>query len=480
MGPRACDCAGFFLLALIERTKKFSLKIGEDGDERSVVARFATLGVVDLDGDIIEKGALGEQTVLLGAYNHNFQSLPPGFGQTYETRTEAMFRGQFLETTPGEETYRTLKALDEAGFNVEWSFRFFVIEGGFETRKGEEYYVIRKARVTHVAPVESGAGINTGTVEIKSCGPECQANKANQLAGMSKMYGLSPEQTASLPAWVIKSLNSGEQPAGIETPPQATQPIDYEKLAVAVASAMAPLLTSVKAADGADVKATLEVIEKGTLFLANGGGRIDIDTSTSEGRAALTSRLQSGMGLVEAVMAVAEEQGVSVTPIEPKSADAGQNKGEGLGDLIRKLRDEKELTNDDLADAAGLSVASIGGILAGTTDCPSVGQLQRLARRLGASLSSLVQAAENDGCTCYGGSNNDDSNSSSADDDSAKGTDGGNSGVSGSDGTEGTDGATDDNADGGSGQKAAPDDSRTLQSARRYFECGYLPWANAR
>ena len=176
-------CTGSFLLTtkqLTERIKTISVKVDEGDEPRTITARFATLGVVDLDGDIIERGAIGDQEVLLGAYNHDFQSLPPGFGSTYETAKAAMFKGTFFDTPVGDLHYQTLKAAQEAGYNMEWSFRFFVEDGGFETRKGEEYYVIRKAKVSHVAPVEKGAGINTGTVEVKACGPECQAAQANK------------------------------------------------------------------------------------------------------------------------------------------------------------------------------------------------------------------------------------------------------------------------------------------------------------
>ena len=90
------------------RTKTVRVKVDED-DPRTITARFATLGVVDLDGDIIQPGAIGDQNVLMGAYNHSFESLPPGYGVTYENTTEALFRGKFLETPAGEAHYQTLK-----------------------------------------------------------------------------------------------------------------------------------------------------------------------------------------------------------------------------------------------------------------------------------------------------------------------------------------------------------------------------------
>lgn len=306
----------------------------DEGDEpRTITARFATLGVVDLDGDIIERGAIGDQEVLLGAYNHDFQSLPPGFGATYETAKAAMFKGTFFDTPVGDLHYQTLKAAQEAGYNMEWSFRFFVEDGGFETRKGEEYYVIRKAKVSHVAPVEKGAGINTGTVEVKVCGPECQAAQAS--GGSS----------------------DGAQATG-------TAGIDYDELTKRLAEVIGP---------------------------------------------AITTAIVSAMGECDGCKG-SKSQTDATTDATTKD-DQGQDKGQSLGDLLRELRDEKELTNDDLADAAGLSVSGIGGILAGTTTCPKVTQLQGLSRRLGVNLSRLVSAAEQDGCDQY-----DDDDQSGADD----------------------------------------------------------------
>ena len=360
---------------LVEKVKTYSIKIDED-EPRTVTARFATLGVVDLDGDVIEAGAIGDQSALLGAYNHDFQSLPPGYGVTYETKTEAMFRAKFFETPAGEAHYQTLKAADEAGYNMEWSFRFFVEEGGFETRDGEDYYIIRKARVSHVAPVEKGAGINTGTVSIKSCGPECQAGLDGGGAG----------KVQDLPGFSKQLQNAAMQ--------KDSMLIDYSKLA----EALGPILQS--AVDGA-VSRIMD--EKGTGECGCGDAakaQAEVDSAVAA-QALEEAKADSQTNSVEKEAVSADQAG-----------DGTRHKGQGLGDLLRELRDEKELSNDDLADAAGLSVASIGGILAGTTDCPKVGQLQGMARKLGINLSRLVQAAEEDGCGQY----EDSSEQASADD----------------------------------------------------------------
>ena len=197
-----------------ERVKRFTLKIDEE--DRTVTAKFATLGVRDLDGDIIEAGAIGEQNVFLGAWNHDQRTLPPGVGATYESKDAALFKGNFLDTTSGRDHYETLKAADglDSGL-MEWSFRFFVTEGAYELQDEEESFVIRKARVTHVAPVESGAGIDTRTVDIKCVGCEAKANQ--------------PE--------VPTCTHCGAK-AGHEQANAGPTSIDYEKLATAVATAV--------------------------------------------------------------------------------------------------------------------------------------------------------------------------------------------------------------------------------------------------
>jgi transcriptional regulator with XRE-family HTH domain len=284
------------LAKLVERTKRFRIKVGED---REVTARFATLGVKDLDGDIIESGAIGEQSVFLGAWNHNPSTLPPGMGKTYEEDGAALFKGDFLETPSGNDLYTTLKAADELDPELmEWSFRFFVEDGGYEVRDEDEVFSIKKARVTHVAPVETGAGIDTGTVAIKCHG--CEGGEKDK---------------ADAPVF------------------------DYEKLATTIATA---------------VVTALEGQKSGGCKGECGGGCGD-----------------------------------------------GKQKGDTLGTLIRSLRDEKDLTNDDLAEAAGISIETIGQIIGGTLTCPKASRLESLAQKLEVPLSELVKAAETDGCGTY-------------------------------------------------------------------------------
>ena len=207
------------------RVKSFTLKV-DDEDERTVTAQFATFDVIDHDGDLTERGAFGRQDVLMGAFNHNPSVLPPGKGYTSESDDAALFKGEFFQTASGDDHYATLKA---AGGIMEWSYRFFIEDGGFEVRDEEEMFVIRKARVTHVAPVESGAGIGTQTLDIKSKdAPEIDYEKLAQAVApdYGKLAGAVAAGVAQAlaPAIIVPKGGSGSaggplDPVGADDPP---------------------------------------------------------------------------------------------------------------------------------------------------------------------------------------------------------------------------------------------------------------------
>ena len=74
-------------------------------------------------------------------------------------------------------------------------------------------------------------------------------------------------------------------------------------------------------------------------------------------------------------------------------------RGEQLGNLLHRLRDEQELTNAQLGKAAGISASTIGGILSGAINCPPAARLSGLADLLDVPVGDLVTAAEADGCS---------------------------------------------------------------------------------
>ena len=103
------------------------IKIDTAG-EGTFEAVFATMNKVDKDGDVTERGAFGEQDVVISQWNHGSWSsgaagLPIGVGKIFERGDDAVVRGEFdLDDEDGKKTYRKLKYLHDKGRRVEWSY----------------------------------------------------------------------------------------------------------------------------------------------------------------------------------------------------------------------------------------------------------------------------------------------------------------------------------------------------------------------
>ncbi len=137
-----------------------TLKSYAQGQFRAV---FATLGVVDHDGDLTLPGAFTRgQPVIIEPWNHG-PGLPVGKGVIGCDDREAWVEGRFLlETQAGREHYEAVKRL---GDTVEWSYTFRIVKAG-PGRDGAKR-VLEKLDVHGVAPVTRGAGIGTRTEVIK-------------------------------------------------------------------------------------------------------------------------------------------------------------------------------------------------------------------------------------------------------------------------------------------------------------------------
>lgn len=139
-------------------------------DEGVVEALFATLGVKDLDGDLIEPGAFGSQRVKVSAYGHASWggALPVGVGTTREDGDKAIADLKFfLETTHGRDHFETVKGLGELG---EWSFGFDILEEAApdeDQRQAGIRRILKKLKVFEVSPVLRGAGVGTQTLGVK-------------------------------------------------------------------------------------------------------------------------------------------------------------------------------------------------------------------------------------------------------------------------------------------------------------------------
>lgn len=149
----------------------------EDGAEPGTFeAVFATLNVIDLDGDVTLPGAFGKQLVMVEPWNHNYQDLPVGRGTIAERDNDAVIDGKFfLDTRGGAETYQVVKELKDI---QQWSYTFYILEAEFGTFQGKDVRFLKKMDVVGVSPVARGAGIDTRTTTIKGSRPASTEGEA--------------------------------------------------------------------------------------------------------------------------------------------------------------------------------------------------------------------------------------------------------------------------------------------------------------
>lgn len=154
---------------MIVKQKTFTapIQLKADGDQGEFKAVFSTFNVIDHDGDVTVPGAFTEgENVRIAYWGHRWQDLPVGRGVIHQDAEKAWVEGKFfLDTDAGLETYKTVKNLGEL---QEWSYGFDVLEADVGVHEGDEAYFLRKLKVYEVSPVFLGAGIGTGTTDIKA------------------------------------------------------------------------------------------------------------------------------------------------------------------------------------------------------------------------------------------------------------------------------------------------------------------------
>jgi len=133
------------------------IRLKEDGEEGTFEAVFATLNVVDRDGDVTKPGAFRDgQKVRVSAWGHNWHDLPVGKGVIHADEEKAWVEGQFfLDTEGGRETYRTVKGLEDL---QEWSYGFDILESSGGEFDGERVRYLERLDVYEVSPVMGLAG----------------------------------------------------------------------------------------------------------------------------------------------------------------------------------------------------------------------------------------------------------------------------------------------------------------------------------
>lgn len=148
------------------KTYRAAVEFKGDGETGEFEAVFATLGVIDHDGDVTVPGAFGEQRVLVEPWNHNYQAPPVGKGVIQERGNEAIVVGHFFtDTAAGLEHYRVAKRLEDM---QEWSYTFRVLDAEPGMVDGQPVRMLKRMEVAGVGQVTRGAGIGTRTTALKS------------------------------------------------------------------------------------------------------------------------------------------------------------------------------------------------------------------------------------------------------------------------------------------------------------------------
>lgn len=142
----------------------------KDAEKGTVEAVFSTFGVRDLDGDVVQKGAIPDGApVIISSYGHTSWDgeLPIGSGTIRTTDTEAILDGKFfMDTTHGRDAFATIKAVSEAGLQ-EWSYSLEDVVAKRGELDGVPVRFIESVKVKEVSPVLRGASINTRTLAVK-------------------------------------------------------------------------------------------------------------------------------------------------------------------------------------------------------------------------------------------------------------------------------------------------------------------------
>lgn len=173
-----------------QKTFTAPIELKADGKQGEFTAVFSTFNVIDHDFDVTLPGAFTEgQNVRIAYWGHRWQDLPVGRGVIHQDEEKAWVEGQFfMDTEAGRETYLTVKGLGEL---QEWSYGFDVIEADWGTFNEQDVQFLKKLKVHEVSPVMLGAGIGTGTTDIKQ--RNHQPGKGEGEAGNGKPSGVGPD-----------------------------------------------------------------------------------------------------------------------------------------------------------------------------------------------------------------------------------------------------------------------------------------------
>ena len=174
-------------------------EVKTDESTGEIKAVFATLDVVDKQGDVLLPGSVKNQNVMMSAYDHGSwgdfftapvdpKFWPVGKGKVYEEGNKAIFEGKmFMDMDIPQQLFKLLKNM---GSSQQWSMNLRNIKSTREERNGKNVRVIKSFKIDEVSPVFVGAGQNTRTLSVKGVGmPEgLQEGLKNMLKGYEEKY----------------------------------------------------------------------------------------------------------------------------------------------------------------------------------------------------------------------------------------------------------------------------------------------------
>lgn len=151
------------------KTGPVTIKAIDEKGKGSAV--FATLNVVDKDGDLTIPGAFGEQMAkFVGAHNWGEPSI--GGSKVREEGNLAIADFQInLDMAAGQEWYKSLKFNFDNQIPQEFSYGFDVLKDSYRDEGGRRIRVLEEMKVHEVSPVMIGAGVNTHLRSMKGSRP---------------------------------------------------------------------------------------------------------------------------------------------------------------------------------------------------------------------------------------------------------------------------------------------------------------------
>lgn len=144
------------------------VRVKQVDDQGRATVVFATMNVVDNDGDVALPGAFGQQSVRV-VPSHNWGHVPLGKGTTREEGNEALADLVLNMDIPSARDWHAALKFDmENGPPIqEWSYGYAIEDSGFGQHEGQDVRFLRKVKVHEISPVLLGAGIDTRTVDVK-------------------------------------------------------------------------------------------------------------------------------------------------------------------------------------------------------------------------------------------------------------------------------------------------------------------------